>query len=60
MEGRVCLGGKEVPTNIQISVEPGSNWGPCGRKAEILKLRNLARPLYVQAPLVIMSENQSH
>ena len=36
MESWVGLGGKEGYTNIQISAEPGSNWGPCGRKAEIL------------------------
>ena len=36
MESWVGLGGKEGRTNLQISAEPGSNWGPCGRKADIL------------------------
>ena len=36
MESWVGLGGKEGRTNIRISAEPVSNWGPCGRKAEIL------------------------
>ena len=38
MESWVSLGGKEGLTNIQISAEKsrGANWGPCGRKAEIL------------------------
>ena len=36
MESWDSLGGKVGRTNIQISAEPGSNWGPCGRKAEIL------------------------
>ena len=30
------MGSKEGQTNIQMSAEPGSNWEPCGRKAEIL------------------------
>ena len=36
MESWVGLDGKEGRTNIWISAEPGSNWGPCGQKAEIL------------------------
>ena len=36
MESWVSLGGKDTQTSIQLSAEPGSNWGPCGRKAEIL------------------------
>ena len=39
MQSWVSLGGKESHTNIQISAETGSNWGPCGRKADILHLR---------------------
>ena len=30
------MGRKEGHANIQISAEPGLNWGPCGWKAEIL------------------------
>ena len=36
MENWISLGEKGH-TEIQISAEPGSNWGPCGRKAEILQ-----------------------
>ena len=38
------LGGKEGHTNIPILAEPGSNWGPYGRKAEILQLHQLCPP----------------
>ena len=38
MESWVSLGGKEGHTNIQISAEPGSKWGPCNQKAEILQM----------------------
>ena len=51
MESRVSLGGKESHTNIQISAEPGSNWGPCARKAKILQLHQLCPP-----KLLILSE----
>ena len=37
MESWVSLGGKEGCTNIQVSAEPGWNWGPCGWNAEILQ-----------------------
>ena len=36
MKSWVGLGGKEGHTNIRISAKPGSNWGPCGWKGEIL------------------------
>ena len=36
MESWTSLGGKEGHINIQISAKPGLNWGPCGRKTEIL------------------------
>ena len=39
MESWVSLGGIKFHTNTQISVEPGSNWGPCSRKAAVLQLR---------------------
>ena len=41
-ESWVSLSGKEGHTNIQISAEPGSNWEPCGQKAEILQVRQPA------------------
>ena len=44
MESSISLGGKEVLTNIQISAEQGSNWGPYGWKAEILQLRQPYSP----------------
>ena len=55
METGVSLGGKEGRTKIQISSEPGSNWGPCGRKAEILPTAPTmhARPTYVKQRLYL-------
>ena len=44
MESWVSLGGKKGHTIIQILAEPESNWGPCGRKAEISQLQ---RPMSV-------------
>ena len=44
------LGGKEGRTDIQISAEPGSNWGPCSREAEILKLGQPCPPMVVLIP----------
>ena len=40
---------KEGHTNIQISAELGSNWRPCGQKAEFLptKQTTLAKNIYL-------------
>ena len=46
MESWVGLGYKEGHTIIQISAEPGLNWGPCGQKAEILQLCQPCPPMY--------------
>ena len=55
----LAIGGKESRSNVQISAEPGSNWGPCGRKAEILQLRQPCPPsvlkscnYYIYTPLI--------
>ena len=45
MESCVSSYGKDGLTNIQILAEPGSNWGPCGRKAEIFQLRQPCPPI---------------
>ena len=47
MESLISLGGKEGHMNNQISAEPGSSWGPCGRKAEILQLRQPCPPINI-------------
>ena len=36
IESRVGLGGKKVAQIFKSWQSRGSNWGPCGRKAEIL------------------------
>ena len=41
---KVSLGGSKGHTNIQISAEQGSSWGPCGQKAATLLLRQPLPP----------------
>ena len=60
MESWVSLSGKEDRTNIQISEELGSNWGPLSRKAEILQLCQLCPPcctvsLTLSVPVVFLN-----
>ena len=45
----VCLGpGGPYPRGTKSAGTPGLNWGPCGRKAEILQLRQPCPSYYLQ------------
>ena len=59
MENWVGLGGKESRTNIRILAEPGSNWGPYSRKAEILPTAPTMPALYVNLSTELSSNSEA-